>query len=232
MKIEIKNFNKKIQKQFVLSDINLCTNNNNILAIIGPNGSGKSTLIKCLLGLVIPDDGSKLYLEEKLVDEENKINAGYMSQIPEFPANLSVKEILTFIEKLDGKETIYKEELIKDLGIYKFINKKYRNLSQGMKQKLNILQCFMFDKELYIVDEATASLSPDIAYYLKNLFLQKKREKKTIIFATHIISEVEALADELAILYEGKLLTINSKEKLINLAGSKNLEDAILKYWK
>ena len=118
------------------------------------------------------------------------------------------------------------------MGIANFSHKNFQNLSQGMKQKINILQCFMSEPDLYILDEPTAGLDPNMVYYLKKLMLECKKKSKTILFTSHIMSEVEELADQVLVLLDGKIVLNSSPQKIIKDFQSANLEEAIRVYWE
>ncbi|MCP5500449.1 MAG: ABC transporter ATP-binding protein [Leptospiraceae bacterium] len=232
--IEVKNLNKTFGKQVVLNKLNITIPSGLIFALLGPNGSGKSTFIKCLLGLALPDNKNSIFLNGQNISEDvhYKERISYMPQSPSFPANLKVKEIIKLNENLNAKEPIFKDILIKDLSIDSFYDKPFSKLSRGMKQKVNILQCFMYDRDIYIIDEATASLSPDISFYLKNLLKTKEKENKLLLFTSHVMSEVEELAKKVAVLLEGKLVLLGNPADIISSTKGKNLEESIRLLWK
>lgn len=145
--IKIENLHKNFGKLTVLDGLNLEIKKGGIFAILGPNGSGKTTLIKCLLGMVIPNSGKIIHENESVLHKwryRNKIN--YLPQIANFPANLTVNELLKMVKNLRPKVSNDKE-LISKFGVESFLNKKLGNLSGGTKQKINIILTFMFDSD-------------------------------------------------------------------------------------
>lgn len=226
--ITIQNLNKTYEKQQVLKNIHIELKNNSIIALLGPNGSGKTTLIKCLLGLVIPDKNSELYLNQKKIEFNltKYLNIGYIPQTPYFSSNLKVKDLIDYLVSFEKQNPEYLNNLIKDLNINEFLHKKIGELSGGMKQKINLLQCFMSQRDIYILDEPTASLDPYHSYYLKNL-IRTKKENSLILFTTHILSEVEELADQMFILIDGELRFSDNPKNFILYNNANNLEEAL-----
>ncbi|MEE9438342.1 MAG: ABC transporter ATP-binding protein [Saprospiraceae bacterium] len=225
--IELNNIYKKFGKVEVLKGINLNIDKGGVFAILGPNGSGKTTLIKSILGMVIPDKGSiKVDNAEVLSKWLYRNNIDYLSQIAEFPANLKVRELIEMIKNLRPKKT-YEEELIDIFGLQLFLNKKLAHLSGGTRQKVNIVLTLMFDSDVIILDEPTTGLDPVALILLKQIINKKRKEGKTIIITSHIMSFVEELSDEIVFLLEGKIYFKGSTTKLKEDTGEDSLEHAI-----
>jgi ABC-type multidrug transport system, ATPase component len=150
--LKIQKLNKTYQKHLVLKNVEIELNNNNVVALLGPNGSGKTTLIKTLLGLVIPDNDSELFLFDKKIEYNlsKYLNVGYVPQTPYFPNNLKVKDLIDYLKSFEKSSIDNLEQLIEDLNIKVFLHKKISELSGGMKQKINLLQCFMTKRDIYI----------------------------------------------------------------------------------
>ncbi len=231
--IIIKNLSKSYRRQTVLDNVSLHIPRGNIFALLGPNGSGKTTLLKSILGLVHPLVGADIVLdgESIIAKREYKNKIGYMPQIPKFPPNLRVKELISLFEKLRQKKSVYKEHLVRDLKIDLFWEKTFGELSGGMTQKINLLQCFMFETQLFVLDEPTLGLDPHVAFYLKNLIRSKKKEGRTVLFTSHIMSEVDELADQMALLVEGKIYTVTTPEKVKLEKKTTSLEGALHQFW-
>lgn len=231
--IEIENIGKSYGSKVVLSGISCKSTPGSVFALLGPNGSGKTTLIKAILGLTQPDSGyiriKGLALEDYKKSEKTFI--GYMPQSPLFPLNLKVAEILRFLTGIGGVEPIYQENLVSELGMGGFWNQSFAKLSLGMRQKVNILQCFQSDLDVYIIDEPTASLDPGMAFYLKRLIDSKKNSGKTIVFTSHIMSEVEELATDMLVLVEGKAVASGNPREFTESMNARNLEEAMITFW-
>jgi len=225
--IEIKNLHKKFGKLTVLDGLDLTINEGGIFAILGPNGSGKTTLIKSFLGMVVPDKGEILFDNQSVLKKweyRNKLN--YLPQIANFPANLSVIELIEMVKNLRTKEANEKE-LIQLFGLTPFLKKKLGNLSGGTKQKVNLVLTFMFDSDLIILDEPTTGLDPIALIYLKELIKKEKEKGKTILITTHIMSLVDEMADEIVFLLDGKIYFKGSVNKLKEQTHQTSLEHAI-----
>ena len=227
--IEIKNLSKKFGKLTVLDQLDLSIDEGGIFAVLGPNGSGKTTLIKCILGMVIPDSGNILIQNESVLKKwayRNDIN--YLPQIANFPANLTVKELLDMVKNLRPKPAS-EERLIDLFGLQPFLDKKLGYLSGGTKQKVNLVLTFMFDSKLFILDEPTNGLDPVSLIRLKGLIAEEKKKGKTILITTHIMSLVEEIADEIVFLLDGNIYFKGKVSSLKEKTQEKNLEHAIAK---
>jgi len=225
--IQISNLNKRFGKLTVLDGLDLEIKTGGIFAILGPNGSGKTTLIKSILGMVIPNSGEIKIEDESILkkwDYRNQIN--YLPQIANFPANLSVKELIAMVKNLRPKEA-HDHELIKLFGLSPFLDKKLGNLSGGTKQKVNIVLTFMFDSDLIILDEPTTGLDPISLIHLKEIIQIEKEKGKTILITTHIMSFVEEVADEIVFLLDGEIYFKGSIENIKSQTGQSDLEHAI-----
>jgi Cu-processing system ATP-binding protein len=232
MHIEFSGISKSYGSASVLKGINLEIESGSCFALLGPNGSGKTTLLKSLLGFVLPDAGTiqidGASYPAAMPDFLNR--AGYMPQQPLFPENLRIPELIDLFRNISAVPAVRFEKIFAELGISAFSNKRFHELSQGMKQKINLLQCFMFDRDCYILDEPTASLDPVNAYYLKNKILEFKKENKTILFTSHIMKEVEQVADKVCLILDGQL-SFCMDVALICQSGE-DLEAALIRIWK
>jgi Cu-processing system ATP-binding protein len=227
--IQINSLNKKFGKLTVLDKLELNIASGGIFAVLGPNGSGKTTLIKSILGMVIPDKGEiKIEGNSVLKQSAYRNNINYLPQIANFPANLTVNELIKMVKNLRPKEA-HDEELIKLFALEPFLDKKLGNLSGGTKQKVNIVLTFMFESDLIILDEPTTGLDPISLIHLKEIIHHEKEKGKTILITTHIMSFVEEIADEIVFLLDGEIYFKGSSNELKQRTGQKDLEHAIAK---
>lgn len=227
--IEINSLNKRFGKLTVLDGLDLSIDSGGIFAILGPNGSGKTTLIKSILGMVIPDQGAiEIAGSSVLKKWEYRNDINYLPQIANFPANLSVKELIKMVKNLRPKQA-NDTKLIERFGLEPFLDKKLGNLSGGTKQKVNILLTFMFESDLIILDEPTTGLDPISLIQLKEIIHEEKEKGKTILITTHIMSFVEEIADEIVFLLDGKIYFKGSTNELKERTGQQDLEHAIAK---
>jgi Cu-processing system ATP-binding protein len=225
--IQINGLNKKFGKLTVLDGLELEISSGGIFAVLGPNGSGKTTLIKSILGMVIPDKGEiKIDGTSVLKQSKYRNNINYLPQIANFPANLTVKELIKMVKNLRPK-VAHDTALIELFDLEPFLDKKLGNLSGGTKQKVNIVLTFMFESDLIILDEPTTGLDPISLIHLKEIIHREKEKGKTILITTHIMSFVEEIADEIVFLLDGEIYFKGTSKELKERTGQKDLEHAI-----
>ncbi len=226
--IRLTQIEKKFGKFEVLKGISFNVEPGKITAIVGPNGSGKTTIIKTILGLVKPDDGD-IRINEKSVlgDFLYRKDIGYMPQAASFPENLTVKEVIKMICDLRNVKLSLNEYLINKLNLSSELGKQIKNLSGGNKQKVSAFISLMFDPSIIILDEPTAGLDPVTSSHFKEIILDEKKKGKTIILTSHIMSEIEELADHIIFLLEGKICFDGSILSLLTYKGESKLEKAI-----
>ncbi|MBT8209206.1 MAG: ABC transporter ATP-binding protein, partial [Eudoraea sp.] len=198
-----------------------------IYAVLGPNGSGKTTLIKCVLGLMIPDQGD-IKVADKPISKQWKYREeiNYLPQIANFPGNIRVRELIHMINDL-RKKAGDESQLISLLKLEPFLEKKLANLSGGTKQKVNLVLAFMFDSPVIVLDEPTSGLDPASLIALKKLIQKEKEAGKTFLITTHIMQFVEEVADQIIYLLEGKIYYTGTLSGLLEKTGQKDLEHAI-----
>lgn len=226
--IEIKNLRKIFGRTEVLKGINLSIEAGKVTAIVGPNGSGKTTLIKSVLGLVKPTSGIIEVDGENIHNNfiyRNKI--GYMPQIARYPENLTANELISLVKELRSNTDAGSSELIKSFKLSDEVEKPFKNLSGGTKQKVSATIAFAFDPKIYFLDEPTAGLDPVSSSFFKDLVLKEKQKKKTIILTSHIMSEVQELADEIVFLLEGEIKFKGTIESLLKDQKETKLERAV-----
>jgi len=226
--IEIINLKKIFGKTEVLKNINLSIEAGKVTAIVGPNGSGKTTLIKSVLGLVKPLSGIIEVDGENINNNftyRNKI--GYMPQIARYPENLTANELLSLVKQLRNTSDLNTGDLIKSFKLSDELEKPFKNLSGGTKQKVSATIAFAFNPKIYFLDEPTAGLDPVSSSFFKDLVLKEKQNKKTIVLTSHIMSEVQELADEIVFLLEGEIRFKGTIDSLLQNQKETKLERAI-----
>ena len=204
--IEIKNISKKYGKVEALREVSL-TLEHGIYALLGPNGSGKTTLMNILAGLLKPSGGEVLYNGENI--EKSGIayrsRVGYMPQYPAMYPNFAVKEFLLYLaelKKLPPEREGEIDYLLLRVELSDVAERKISALSGGMKQRLSLCTAVLGDPEILILDEPTAGLDPKQRVVLRE-FISEIAENKTVIWATHIVSDVERIADEVIFMKKG-----------------------------
>lgn len=204
--IEIKNVSKTIDKQQVLKDINLTLEDGKTYAIIGHNGSGKSMLLRLICGLISPDTGSVLINKEELKNNINKYNFGVLIEKPKFLNNLTGFENLEILASINNKINSNDiDQILKSVDLYDEKDKKYRNYSLGMKQKLGIAQALMENPDIILLDEPFSALDKQSTKKIRELILKLKKQDKLIIIATHSKEDVNLLCDEVLEMESGMI---------------------------
>jgi Cu-processing system ATP-binding protein len=211
----------------VLRDLNLAIPRGRVTAIVGPNGAGKTTFIKMLLGLVRPDSGL-LCIDGVPVGTDHAYRAqiGYMPQIAQFPENLTGADLLALLRDLRGAPSA-DDRLIDDLGIRDSLGRKLRVLSGGTRQKVNAVAAFMFAPSLYVLDEPTTGLDPVSAGVLKRRIAQESMGGRTVILSSHMLADVDELADDVVFLHEGQARFSGNVRDLKRQTGQVTIERAI-----
>jgi Cu-processing system ATP-binding protein len=221
-----------IRKRFgpleILRGIDLEILPGRVTAIVGPNGAGKTTIIKMLLGLVKPDSGRIVWGDHALNgDWRYRSRVGYMPQIVRFPENLTGRELLEMITDLRGGEASPDTELIEAFRLEKDLDKPFRTLSGGTRQKVNAAIAFRFRSELLILDEPTAGLDPVSTRALKEKVRKERDGGRAVVVTSHNMSELEALADDVAFLLDGVIRYRGTLDALKAETGEPDLEGAI-----
>ncbi|MBL7699065.1 MAG: ABC transporter ATP-binding protein [Chitinophagaceae bacterium] len=229
--IKIEHLNKRFKKLHALADVSADIPGGSVVSLIGPNGSGKTTLIKCILGMVRADSGN-IYFDNKLVHKDFKYRnrIGYMPQIGRYPDNMKIGQVLEMIKNVRG---ISEQELDNDLyeafDIESIKDKSMRSLSGGTRQKVSATLAFMFDPDVFILDEPTAGLDPVASEILKDKITKEKRRGKLILLSSHILSDLEELTTDIMYLNEGRLQFFEPISTIRDITGEKRLSKAIAK---
>lgn len=223
----ITDLHKSYRKNEVLKGVSLELADGQITAVLGPNGSGKTTLIKCILGMVIGQQG-RVEVNGRDTGREwmYRKEIGYLPQIARFPENLKVKELIRMMTDIRNQPAST-AELIEAFGLGPYLGQPLRHLSGGTRQKVNILISLMFDSHYLILDEPTVGLDPLALIRFKNLVLEKKAAGRAILMTTHMVSLVEELADQVIFLLEGKVYFRGGVDELRKTYNGGSLEQAI-----
>ena len=212
----------------VLRSVDLVVRPGRVMAIVGPNGAGKTTLIKSLLGLTHPDAGEIWFGGSGVSgDEAYRARIGYMPQIARYPENLTGAELLAMLKDLRGEGARVDEELIDLLDLESALAQPLRVLSGGTRQKVNAVMAFLFSPELLVLDEPTAGLDPLSSRILKDKILAAKASGRTFIVTSHIMNELEELADDVAFMLDGRALFVGTLAELKRITCQTTLERAI-----
>lgn len=199
-----------------------------VSAILGPNGAGKTTLLRCLLGLVRPDRGSvEVGGSVAGASPAYREAIGYMPQLPHFPGNLTGHELIALLTDLRGFRGEPDIELLEALSLESDLDKPFRTLSGGTRQKVNAALAFRFGAPLLVLDEPTAGLDPVAARTLKDKVRRERDRGRTILLTSHDLAQVESLADDILFLLEGRVRYRGSLDRLLEATGRSDLEGAV-----
>jgi Cu-processing system ATP-binding protein len=211
----------------VLRGLDVTVTPERVTAIVGPNGAGKTTFIKSILGLTKPDSGLLLFDGMPIGDSEAyRRRIGYMPQIARFPENLTGSELLSFLCDLRGVSHA-DERLIDELQLRDQLGKRLRVMSGGTRQKINAAAAFLFNPDLLILDEPTSGLDPVSAGILKRRVHAERLAGRTIMLTSHVLSEVEELADDVVFLCDGVVRYTGELDVLKRETGQATLERSL-----
>lgn len=216
--LELVDVSKSFGEKQILDKLSLIVEEKTIFGFIGKNGAGKTTTMKMILGLLKKDDGIIKVNGEDVHYGQTKTNRwiGYLPDVPVFYEYLTAKEYLQLCGEITGmprqKIKQKNQELLKLVGLAQE-KKRIRTFSRGMKQRLGIAQGLLNEPKLLICDEPTSALDPIGRKEILDILLQVK-EQTTILFSTHILTDVEHICDEVAFLNEGKIVLSGTIEEL------------------
>ena len=227
--LEIRGLTKRFGALEVLRGVDLAIRPGRVTAVVGPNGAGKTTLIKSVLGLTRADAGVVLLDGEPAVGDAYRAHIGYMPQIARFPQNLSAADLISMLVDVRGRpgSGALDDELVARLELEAHLHKPLRALSGGSRQKVNAVLAFLFRPELLVLDEPTAGLDPVASGILKDKIDAERRAGRTFVLTSHISSELEELADDVAYLDEGRVAFAGPVEELLHRTRQPRLERAV-----
>jgi Cu-processing system ATP-binding protein len=227
--VETVGLTKRFGSTTALKELGISLPEGRITAVLGPNGSGKTTLIKCILGLIRPSHGTiRVFGEAPHKDPSCRNRIGYLPQKAAFPPNLRVGELVALLKELRQRKGPYDEDLFEAFGLSGMQDKPLQALSGGFKQRLSASLAFLFDPKLLILDEPTVGLDPIARSRLTKKIREACRNGKTILLSSHIIPEVEALAESLVFLLDGKAIFTGELKALLQKQRADCLDEALL----
>ena len=233
-RIEVKNLKKQFNTIEAVKGINFQINQSETLALLGPNGCGKTTTIGMLLGLITPTSGNIFINEQELNYKNHQFLSimNFASPYVELPKKLTVLENL----KVYGRMYLIKnlkdkiDQLVEDLNLKSFLNKRTGELSSGQKNRVSLAKSLINDPKILLLDEPTASLDPDTGDYVRSYLEKYKKENDiSILLASHNMDEVTRLSDDVLMMKEGQIIDHGKAKELIDKHGSDTLEQVFLK---
>lgn len=206
-----------------------------IFGVLGPNGAGKTTLLRMLATILTPTVGTASVGEHDIVREAQQVRAqlGYLTGSAGLYERLTAREVLRYFAALYGLTSDQAErrigELTKELDLAEFLERRCDKLSTGQKQRVSIARAVLHNPPVLFFDEPTSGLDITSARTVVRYIRRCREEGKCVIFSTHIMSEVEALCDRIAIIHDGKLAAIGTLEELRARTGKQVFESVFLR---
>src|SRR5881296_2290970 len=226
--IEIENLTKKypfgflhLKRKTSLEALTMQVETGEVFGFIGPNGAGKSTTIKLLMGIIFPTAGSAQILGRPVSDVTMHRDIGYLPEQPYFYDYLTAVEVLDYFARFHGFGVAERNErvqkMLKKVGLETAGKIQLRKYSKGMLQRIGLAQAILHDPKLVILDEPMSGLDPVGRREVRDIILQLKRDGKTVMFSTHILSDAEMLCDRVGVIVGGKLRGVGAPGTLVDM---------------
>jgi ABC-2 type transport system ATP-binding protein len=218
--IEIENLSKQFGDLWAVKNLNLNVYKGDIFGFLGPNGAGKSTTIRMLLSLITPSEGKIRIFGKDL--KTNRIGIlkkiGAIVEKPDFYGFLSAYKNLEILGRLSETDVSPKRimEILELVGLEKRYKSKVKTFSHGMKQRLGLAQALIHNPDLIILDEPTTGLDPQGMKEVRDLILFLSKQKKTIFISSHILYEIELVANRMIIIDKGSAIVEGNVSELLN----------------
>jgi len=218
--VEIQGLRKIYGHIIAVDDISLVTYRGEAFGFLGPNGAGKSTVVKILTGLVAPTKGTVRVLGQPINQVESRKQVGYLPEFPSFHRWFKAREFLEFHGRLFGLHGAYLEkrimEVLQMVGLSGRENQKLGTFSKGMLQRIGLAQAIIHKPELVILDELVSGLDPVGQRDMRDLLRELKVEGTSIFLNSHLLADVEAICDRVAIINQGRILKVGAPAELFD----------------
>jgi ABC-2 type transport system ATP-binding protein len=226
--IEIDNLTKDypfgflhLKKKRSLEGLTMQVEDGEVFGFLGPNGAGKSTTIKLLVGLIFPDAGSARILGKPITDIEMHRDIGYLPEQPYFYDYLTAAEVLDYFARFHDLRASDRSErvarMLKKVGLDTAKKIQLRKYSKGMLQRVGLAQAILHDPKVVILDEPMSGLDPIGRREVRDIILELKREGRTVLFSTHILSDAEMLCDRVGVIVGGKLRGVGAPGEIVGM---------------
>jgi ABC-2 type transport system ATP-binding protein len=226
--IEIENLTKDypygflhLKKKRSLEGLTMRVESGEVFGFLGPNGAGKSTTIKLLVGLIFPDAGTASILGKPITDIEMHRDIGYLPEQPYFYDYLTAAEVLDYFARFHDLTAADRSErvarMLKKVGLETARKIQLRKYSKGMLQRVGLAQAILHDPKVVILDEPMSGLDPIGRREVRDIILELKREGRTVLFSTHILSDAEMLCDRVGVIVGGKLRGVGAPGEMVGM---------------
>lgn len=223
--IEVRDLKKTYRTPFrrkkveALRGVTFQVQRGHIFGFVGPNGAGKTTTIRTLMGLIRPTGGTAEILGHAIPSRAARFRVGFLPESPYFYDYLTISELLDLVGRLFGvpspERTKRADALIERVGLTRARGQHLKKFSKGMLQRAGLAQALMNDPELVVLDEPTSGLDPIGRKEVRDLILELRDHGKTVFFSSHILTDIEAIADHVAIVARGQLQATGTPSELV-----------------
>lgn len=226
--IEIDNLTKDypygflhLKKKRSLEGLTMQVESGEVFGFLGPNGAGKSTTIKLLVGLIFPEAGTARILGKPITDIEMHRDIGYLPEQPYFYDYLTAAEVLDYFARFHDLTAADRKErvacMLKKVGLETAGKIQLRKYSKGMLQRVGLAQAILHDPQVVILDEPMSGLDPIGRREVRDIILELKRDGRTVMFSTHILSDAEMLCDRVGVIVGGKLRGVGAPGEIVGM---------------
>lgn len=226
--IEIENLTKDypfgflhLKKKRSLEGLTMQVETGEVFGFLGPNGAGKSTTIKLLVGLIFPEAGTARILGKPITDIEMHRNIGYLPEQPYFYDYLTATEVLDYFARFHDLTAADRRErvahMLRKVGLETARKIQLRKYSKGMLQRVGLAQAILHDPQVVILDEPMSGLDPLGRREVRDIILELKKEGRTVLFSTHILSDAEMLCDRVGVIVGGKLRGVGAPGEIVGM---------------
>ena len=215
------NVNKRYGEKIAVSDVSLVVNPGECIALVGHNGAGKTTLMKMLLGLTGPSDGTIRVMDNDPANTSASVrrNIGFLPETVSFDNAMTGREVIKFFTRLKGLPIEEGVQLLDKVGLADAMNNRVKTYSKGMRQRLGLAQVLLGSPKLLLLDEPTTGLDPDSRRTFYDIIRDRCQAGAAAILSSHILTELEARTDRVAIMNKGRLVAYDTLDALRGEAG-------------
>lgn len=229
--IEIENLSKEypfgflnLKKKKSLESLSMQVQTGEVFGFLGPNGAGKSTTIKLLMRLIFPTSGTARILGKSIEDVPMHQNIGYLPEQPYFYDYLTAAELLDYFARFHGLKSTDRQErvqrMLKKVGLETAKKIQLRKYSKGMLQRAGLAQAILHGPQVVVLDEPMSGLDPLGRREVRDIILELKKEGRTVLFSTHILSDAEMLCDRVGVIVGGKLRGVGTPGEMVGITTS------------
>jgi len=226
--IEIEKLSKEYPSGFLhlktkksLEDLTMQVQEGEVFGFLGPNGAGKSTTIKLLMRLIFPTSGTARILGKSIDDVRMHENIGYLPEQPYFYDYLTAAEVLDYFSRFhkltSNDRRMRVEKMLKKVGLETAKKIQLRKYSKGMLQRVGLAQAILHDPRVVVLDEPMSGLDPLGRREVRDIILELKREGRTVLFSTHILSDAEMLCDRVGVIVGGRLRGVGTPGEILGM---------------